>query len=103
MIYVVGFGPSQRIHALHAHAARPTTDRKAIYALQQADAAMVRTARRNEEVDPMFKQRRPRRPLEYGPPEGFVFCPTCLGCVDFRALCPTCDGEGIVRASDAEE
>ena len=82
----------------------PIFDRGAIYALQEADAAMVRTARKTEEVEPKFKDpKRKKVSGEWAPPDGYMFCPACLGCPELSQICPTCDGERIVKVTIDDE
>lgn len=78
----------------------PIRDRAAVHALREVDAAMLRTARRHELVDPIYKTGRRTRQKAPGPPQGWVWCPECLGDAELSPTCLTCDGERIVRASD---
>ena len=80
----------------------PITDRKAVYALHQIDEALMRSARKSEDVETRFKDEHPTMRVALRPPPGFEWCPECLGCPDLAPLCNVCDGNAIVRVADDE-
>lgn len=73
-------------------------DRLTLFLLQEYDAMMMRTAYADREVTPLFKTPLRRR-VQNEPimPEGFAWCPVCLGCPEASTTCEMCLGDRIMR------
>ena len=72
--------------------------RVSLWTLREIDAAIASVMHANRPVSPLFKDETVTRSTDpTPPPDGYLWCPDCKGCLERSQICATCDGDRVVR------